>query len=207
MQETYLGWSVLPHAEDCHQPAWEVGQWVDDDAYRYKRASDPPRHGCTDEDCDHGNRFTETVLRVVCRSCGWAHVISGEFHSQRHTTTERLGYGQAPRRTAGLLLWPGDPWLNVFREETDQPHDFLVTRLGVERVTRDAVAGQITQGRGKRGAVLWAANAAPSETGEYGGGLGSIRWAYAEDGFKTPVAAAKWIAARLADAETAGGAA
>lgn len=212
VQDTYLGWELLTHREGCKRPAWEVDVRRREDSWRYQASlayEQRAEHKCRDEFCNHGNRFDELTVRIVCRSCGMAEVITGERNEdtgRTTTSTKWLGYGQAPRRIAGLLLWPGDPWLNVGRADSPEPHDFLVTCPGVERVTREVVVGQITLGRGKRGGVNWTAAAVPSEKGPYGRGLGRIAWAHAEDGFKTPTAAAKCIAARLAEAEAAGGA-
>lgn len=201
VQSTYLDWQSLVHAEACRRPRWEVDFREDDDGFRYqpRTADGPARHSCPDEDCDHDSRYTKLTVRVVCRSCGRAHLLTGEYHGQTHTTTARLGYGLPPRKVAGLWLWPGEPHLYVFREESAEPHDFLVTRPGAARVTKDTVVGQVTQWRGKRGGVMWTAAAVPSVDGPYGGGLGTIRWTQAQENFKTVAAAAKWIAAQLAE--------
>ena len=212
VQDTYLGWERLSHAEDCKRPAWEVDLRRREDAWRYRAGlayEERAEHKCADEHCSHGNRFDELTVRVVCFSCGVAEVITGERNEdtgRSSTSTRWLGYGLPPRRIAGLLLWAGEPWLNVGRAESSEPHDFLVTRPGVEWVTKEAVAGQVTLGRGKRGGVNWTAAAIPSGEGPYGRGLGRITWARVTDGFKSPAAAAKWIAAQLAEAETGGGA-
>ncbi|TQE35445.1 hypothetical protein [Streptomyces ipomoeae] len=212
VQDSYLGWEQLTHAKACKRPVWEVDLRRREDAWRYKASlayEERAEHKCADEFCSHGNRFDELTVRIVCRSCGMAEVITGERNEdtgRTSTSTRWLGYGLPPRRIAGLLLWPGEPWLNVGRAETDEPHDFLVTRSGVERVIKEAVAGQIAQTRGKRGGVIWTGCAVPSEDGPYGVGLGRIRWARVQEGFKTPAAAAKWIAVQLAEAGAGGGA-
>lgn len=210
VQETYLGWQRVIHREGCKRPVWEVDVRRRDNVARYHGHGEPPlKHSCPDEYChDHGNTFTEVTVRIVCRSCGAAEVVMGE-HTQDTghtiTSTALLGYGLPPRKAAGLWLWPGDPWLNVFREETGEPFDFLVTAERVDRVTKADVVGQITQGRGKRGAVMWAANAVQAPDGPYGTGLGRINWAAAQDGFKTVAAAAKWVSAELAAERGTGG--
>lgn len=210
VQDSYLGWELLTHARGCTQSGWEVSVRLNDDARRHSSGlghEERVEHRCADEYCRHGNRFDELVVRVVCRTCGMTEVITGEQTEDtgRSTgSTKWLGYGLPPRRLAGLLLWPGEPWLPIGRANSPEPHDFLVTRPGVKRVTEEVVAGQITQGRGRRGGVTWAGCAVPDENGPYG--YSHIRWAYAEDGFKTPAAAAKWVAARLAEAEAGGGA-
>lgn len=211
VQDTYLGWERLSHAEGCKQPVWEVDLRRREDAWRYKASlayEERAEHKCADEHCTHGDRFDELTVRIVCFSCGMAEVITGERTEdtgRSSTHAKHLGYGMPPRRVAGLLLWAGEPWLNVGRAVSDEPHDFLVTRPGVERVTKEAVAGQITQTRGKRGGVIWTAAAVPAEDGPYGVGLGRVRWTRVQEGFKTPAAAAKWIAARLAETAVGGG--
>lgn len=206
VQDSYLGWELLTHLKGCKQPSWEVSVRLDDDAPRYHSSlahEDRAEHGCKDEHCTHRNRFDALVVRVVCRSCGMVEMITGEQTEDtgRSTgSTRMLGYGLPPRRVAGLLLWPGEPWLNIGRANSPEPHDFLVTATGVKRVTKDVVLGQITQGRGRRGGVNWTGSAGPNERGAYGYGLGQLSWDHAQDGFKTPAGAAKWVAARLAEA-------
>lgn len=209
VQDSYLGWELLTHFTACKRPVWEVDVRRGD-ALRYQGGlahEERPDHSCTDELCTHGNRFDELTVRVVCRSCGKAEVITGEqTEDTGHSSTSAtmLGYGLPPRKTAGVWLWPGQPWLNVGRANSPEPHDFLVTAERVERVTQEDVVGQITQTRGQRGGVIWTAAAIPSEDGPYGvGGTDRIRWARVLDGLKTPAGAAKWIAAQ--HAEVSGG--
>ncbi|MEU3253170.1 hypothetical protein [Streptomyces sp. NPDC006997] len=207
-QDTYLGWEELVHRRGCEQPRWEVDLRLTHDESRYRgHGEEPLKHQCPEERCDHGNRFAAITVRIVCRSCGTAEVITGEKNDdtgRSSTSTAFLGYGLPPRKVAGLFLWPGAPFFSYGRLTTTEPHDFLVTADRVDRVEKKAVAGQITQTRGKRGGVVWSAAAVQSESGPYGAGMG-LRWAHAEEGFKTITAAAKWIAARLAEHTTAGG--
>lgn len=213
VQDTYLGWELLTHRDDCKRPAWEVDLRRREDSWRYQASlahEERAEHSCKDEFCTHSNRFDELAVRIVCRSCGTAEVITGERTEDtgRTSTSARwLGYGLAPRRAAGLWLWPGEPWLSVGRADTDEPFDFLVTQPGVERVTKEAVVGQITQSRGTRGGVIWTAAAEPREDGRFGVGLGRIRWARVQEGLKTVAAAAKWISTELAavEGESGGG--
>lgn len=210
VQETYLGWEELTHRKGCARPGFEVSIRRNDDALRHHSGlahEERVEHGCEGAYCGHRNTFTETVVRIVCRSCGVAEVITGEETEdtgRTTTSTKWLGYGLPPRRMAGLLLWPGDPWLSIGRAESPEPHDFLVTRPGVRHVTKEEVTGQITQGRGKRGAVMWTASAVQSKDGPYGA-FDRIRWAQVQDGFKTLAAAAKWISAELAAERGTGG--
>lgn len=210
-QDTYLGWETLRHTADCKDPDnLDVGFRREDDVFRYRSGlayEERADHKCRDEHCSHGNPFEELTVRIVCRSCGMAEVITGEHTEDTGRTSTHartLGYGLPPRRIAGLLLWPGEPWLNVGRANSPEPHDFLVTGSGVKRVTQDVVVGEMGLGRGRRGGVNWTACAVPAEAGPYGRGLGRITWAHAQDGFKTPTACAKWIAARLAETPAGG---
>ncbi|WP_181791416.1 hypothetical protein [Streptomyces phytophilus] len=206
VEDSYLGWELLQHQPNCPRPRWTVDVRTAD-AYRsdrsYYRDEPGPGHSCPDEDCGHGPGFREIRVRVVCTACGTAHLITGEDTAetgQTTTSTRYLGYGMAPRHMAGLYLYPGQPWLDLGRANTEWPHDFLVTTAKVNRVTRADVAGSITQSRGRRGAVQWAACAVPSEDGQYGfgfAGTDALRWAAASDGMRTVAAAAKWIAAQL----------
>lgn len=211
VQETYLGWEALSHRRGCTQSGFEVSVRRNDDALRYHSGlahEERAEHACKDEYCGHRNSFTETVVRIVCRSCGTAEVITGEHTDdtgRSSTSTQMLGYGLPPRRAAGLLLWPGEPWLSIGRANSPEPHDFLVTRPGVKHVTREDVVGQITQSRGKRGGVIWTAAAVPKQDGPYGV-LGRVRWAQVQEDLKTPTAAAKWIAEALLVEAAPGGA-
>ncbi|WP_060952426.1 hypothetical protein [Streptomyces hygroscopicus] len=202
-QDTYLGWEALEHRPDCQRPSWEVDVRTERGGRDLRSYSDDQRrkHSCPDEYCGHGNTFDRITVRIVCRSCGLAHLISGEESEDTGRTStgvKHLGYGMEPRRIAGLYLWPGEPWLAYGRAVSDEPHDFLVTRTRVDRVTAADVVGQILQGRGGRGAVRWSANAVANPEGQYG--LGQLRFDQATEGLRSVAAAAKWIAAALQDA-------
>ncbi|MER7874862.1 hypothetical protein ABTY63_15065 [Streptomyces solisilvae] len=200
VQATYLGWEALAHRPDCRRPAWEVDVRTERGGRDLRSYSDDERrkHSCPDEDCTHGNTFDRITVRIVCRSCGLAHLISGEETGRTSAEVKHLGYGMEPRRAAGLYLWPGEPWLAYGRAVSDEPHDFLVTRERVERVTAADVVGEIGQGRGKRGGVVWSAVAVPTPEGQYG--VGPVRWSQAIEDLRSVAAAAKWIAAQVGDA-------
>ncbi|MFD9445479.1 hypothetical protein ACFWBR_42460 [Streptomyces sp. NPDC060006] len=216
--DSYLGWDRPEHRKGCKRPAWDIGIRVEKDEYRGYRGFGEPvhKHTCTEDDgyCNHGNTFDKTVVRIVCKSCGAARVITGERTEDTRdtqTNTERLGYGLAPRQQAGLLLWPAEPAYG--RDLADELHDFVVTRTGTKQVTADAVVGTLIQGRGKLGGRLWTALAVPDPDGEYGY-LQPVRFAQCNDGrgrggapLRTLGAAARWVAARLAEQQTTGGAA
>ncbi|MGW5123019.1 hypothetical protein ACWEQ7_02960 [Streptomyces sp. NPDC004069] len=206
--ETYLGWQEPRHLADCRKPDWSVQWRTDDNELRDRHAGD--KHACPNEACDHADRYPRTTVRIVCTSCQAAFVIRGEADriSRGMTSTTTYGYGLPPRRLSGLLLWPGEPWLNLGSYRSADPYDFVVTPLGVKRVTQADVVGTITQGRGKRGAVIWTATALPDPDGTHG--YGRIRWNRVSDGrdgtpLRSVAAAAKWITAQTTSAKKGGG--
>ncbi len=145
VQETYLGWRELPHATGCTRPSWTVDV-REDEGYRSSYSGVHTTHACPDEACDHGSRFPRATVRVVCTSCHVAHVIRGESHSSHHTTTKVTGFGEAPRKVAGLFLWPGEPWFD------GEPHQWLVTRHRPARIRPTDVVGRIHAGARPLGA-------------------------------------------------------
>ena len=199
--ETYLGWEEPQHLASCKRPAWSVDVRTDQGEFRGRH--DGEAHACRNEDCAHGDRYDRTTVRIVCRSCQAALVVHGEdAHTSQGTTGHTThGYGQQPRTMAGLLLWPGEPWLNIGRLRSDEPYDYVVTRKGVTRVTEADVVGVITQGRGKRGATVWDAGALPTP-GKYV----RLNWGCTnkDKPARSVAAAAKWIAARLAEQQPGG---
>ncbi|MFK0155402.1 hypothetical protein ACIQVK_25415 [Streptomyces sp. NPDC090493] len=214
--DSYLGWQEPEHKDGCKRPKWEVHYRTEDHQYRGSGYGESrPRHECPDEDCEHGNSFARLLVRLVCRSCGAAQIISGEKTPETGvstSSTQVLGYGLPPRQVAGLLLWPGHPWLRVGMLEAEEPHDFVVTRPGVREVTRESVVGQITQGRGKLRGLVWTTLAVPNPDGRYGL-TAQLRFQHANDGqgsggspLRTIGAAARWIGARLAEQPGAGAA-
>lgn len=200
---TYLGWDLLAHRPDCKRPSWVVDIKTVGHTGRPFHEGDQ-KHACPNEDCGHASSFEETTVRIVCPSCETAYVITGE--DVRHGTTplRYLRYGLPPRKLAGLYLWPAEPWLDFGRLSSDEPHDFVVTGARVDRVTAADVVGVITQGRGKRGGILWAATAVQDPNGQYSGlsYRSGIKFAAATDVPRTVAAAAKWCAARLAEKTT-----
>ncbi|MEW2164347.1 hypothetical protein AB0912_15345 [Streptomyces sp. NPDC007084] len=174
--DSYLGWRDLAHARDCRKPSWEAQVQVDDSREL-------------------------TTVRLVCRACGGAHVLAGQLTQEWSTRIQTIGYGLPPRRVAGVLLWPGQPFWSFGRQAPGHPHphDLLVTRLGVERVTDDAVVGAIYLMRGKLGGTVWAASALPDPDGTFA--PGNLRWRYTRERLRSVGAAAKWIGERLAETE------
>ncbi|MBZ6175559.1 hypothetical protein KVH24_23300 [Streptomyces olivaceus] len=204
--ETYLGWEEPQHLEGCKRPSWQVDFRTDHDELRDRLGGDA--HACANDTCDHSDRLARTTVRIVCSSCPAAVVIRGDEASASQGAHTTHGYGQQPRTMAGLLLWPGEPWLYFGRLSTDEPYDYVVTRKGVKRVTEADVVGVITQTRGKRGAVVWQAGAQPTPS-KYGGKYARFNWerVSGDKPLRTVAAAAKWIAAQLTEQPADGDAA
>lgn len=201
--DTYLGWDQPEHFDGCKRPTWSVTFRRDERELRGRGGMEA--HDCANEACQHGDWYARTTVRVVCTSCQAALVVRGEdagmsSGSAKNTTH---GYGLPPRRVAGLLLWPGEPYLNFGRLRSDEPYDLVVTRPGVKTVSEADIVGLIGQSIGKRHATTWTAAALPSPDGPYGVGQ-HIRWSkVSTDGkpLRSVGAAARWVAARLAEAE------
>jgi hypothetical protein len=195
VQDTYLGWEQLEHLAGCKRPSWAVDFHTDPEEFRARYGGDA--HACANDECQHGDRYPRTTVRIVCPSCQAAFVIRGEecHISQGMTANTTWGFGLQPRKVAGLLLWPGEPFLNFGRLRADEPYDFLVTRPGVQRVTKADVVGVIMQTRGKLGGTTWSAAVGPRDS-KYG--RDRINWSrHSTDDkpLRTVTAAAKWIAA------------
>lgn len=193
-QTTYLGWEHFSHHDGCAKPTWDVAIRTED-GYRRGPGAGLAEHSCPNEDCGHNGKVERFTVRIVCRSCGAAHLVDGEEPARAWRSTRSIGYGQPPVKRAGLLLWPDAPLDDWGRDP--QPWEYLVTRPGVTRVTEDDVVGILGQGSGPRGALRWWAGAVPTSKGPYGN-LARLRWAHSSRDHKTTAAAAKWIAAQLA---------
>ncbi len=200
-EQAYFGWRPARHAPDCQRPVWEVDDRIEYDAWRSR--GDGVDHRCPDDDCNHGNEYTGLTVRVVCHSCGVARVYSGELGAIGGTTTANLGYGQPPRKTAGLWLYPGPP----FADGEAEPDDYLCTLSRVERVEPENVVGYIGQGRGRKGALIWGAAALP-ETDDTTPGRRRRSLQYSvrsgDLSFRTVTGAAKWVRAQVLAAADAG---
>lgn len=198
LTDTYLGWDQLTHGINCAAPAWDIDVRREEGAHPLSHRQDL-QHSCSNENCSHHNLFTRVTVRVICRSCTTAHLISGEDLTQERTTTEAIGYGQPPRRMAGLYLWPSEPVLFGYGPGTsghdDQPRSYLATAHLVERVTPQDCVGVIGRHPTARSRELWWASAIsiplPGRlTAEYG-----LNWARRASELPSLDAAAEWIAA------------
>lgn len=164
LTDTYFRWNPLTHTIDCAAPAWDIDVRRDEGAHPLPHREDL-QHACTNGNCGHASTFTRVTVRVICRSCGTAHLISGEDLGQVCTTTEAIGYGQPPRQLAGLYLWPSAPVL--YGEGPgrsgydDQPRSYLATTRLVERLTPEDCVGAIGRHPTARSKELWWARAVP----------------------------------------------
>ncbi|WP_405960558.1 hypothetical protein OG235_24500 [Streptomyces sp. NBC_00024] len=198
IENTYFGWGQLPHTTTCTSPAWDVD--VRHDLGTRPLTAAELTHHCPDEHCAHTGAFDRVTVRVICRSCGTAHVITGEALARTVTTTQALGYGQAPRQIAGLYLWPGRPVLHGYGPGRsgldDQPYEYLVTTTLVDRLTPGDCVGAIGRHRTAGGHPRWWAGAIPTppplrvlpEPGEY-----RLAWAHRTSDHTSPDEAATWI--------------
>lgn len=189
-QDAYLGWTELQHADDCSKPSWAVDSRTEYNLFRPRH--DGAEHRCPNEECDeHRPQYSETTVRIVCRSCGVARLLKSEDESLTPSSAGELGYGQQPRKVAGLYLWPSAP---ILFSLDDSPYEFLVSRKRVERLREEDVAGWIGRRRGPRGGNLYSAAAGPGDRGPYGSGR--LRWTTVLTDLRSIAAAAKWIAAQ-----------
>ncbi|WP_331718747.1 hypothetical protein [Streptomyces sp. NBC_00212] len=191
----HLGWRPFAHRPDCAKPVWEVDQQSEPDKLRDRRSG--PEHACPSAECGHRDHYDKVTVRVLCRSCQTVHLISGEEHTSRTTTTARTGYGQAPKRVGGLWLYAGPPLLDL-REYTS-PGGYLCALEKVERLAQDDIVGAIGEGRGARGGSTWSAGALPTWQPFGIGGAPFPTWAKGsgDPTFKTVAAAAKWVKAAV----------
>ncbi|MFJ6889872.1 hypothetical protein ACIQRC_34200 [Streptomyces californicus] len=194
----HLGWQPFGHRADCAKPVWEVDQQTQSD--RLRPRYEGMEHACPNEECGHRAHFDQITLRVLCRSCGIVHLISGEEYTTRTTNTVRTGYGQPPKKVAGLWLYPGPPLLDL--RGYDSPGAYLCSRQKVDRLSEKDIVGSITEGRGKRGRTVWHGAIGPDF---FPWGLtGYANWAKnsGEKLFTSVTGAAKWVAAALDAAAT-----
>ncbi|MFE3601349.1 hypothetical protein [Streptomyces sp. NPDC059142] len=199
----HLDWQPFRHRPDCAKPVWEVDHQAVADALRSRRGG--PEHTCPNEECGHHDHYDRITVRLLCRSCDTVHLISGEEHTTRTTTTVHTGYGQPPKKVAGLWLYPGPPLLDwKLSEKTGEPGAYLCSRVKIERLSEKDIVGVVTEGRGKRGATIWHAAIGPDFHPPARGLSGYATWAKnsGEKPFTSVTAAAKWVAAELDAAAT-----
>ena len=186
IEELYLGWQPLTHTVDCANPTWDTVEARYDTGGRiFTQGAE--HHACATEGCSHADTFGRVQLRLLCRDCQTVHIISGEGLGAQCTTTALTGWGQAPRKLAGLWLWPGKP-----ADAKHQPHAYLVTREHAQP-TEANLYGIITRYRDAEGTPWWIAGAVRDDNGEHY--VHSLRWRYRSNSLNDLPEAADWIAA------------
>ncbi|MEU3463577.1 hypothetical protein ABZ721_26975 [Streptomyces sp. NPDC006733] len=198
-QDAYLGWTELEHADGCGRPSWAVDTRTEFNLYRPRHGG--PEHRCPAEECEHGDRYSETTVRIVCPSCGTARLLAAEAEQLTRSSAQELATGQRPRQEAGLYLWPSSPLLHSL---DPGPYEFLVSRTRVERLREEDVIGWIGRRQGPRGGSRFDAVVGPSPCGPYGSDR--LRWTTVETDLPSLTAAAQWIAARTRTPPSDGGA-
>jgi hypothetical protein len=207
IENAYFGWNELTHTEDCPAPAWGID--VRHDLGIRPTSDTAVRHGCPDQHCGHEGGLDRVTVRVICRACDTAHLITGESLTRTTTDTAALGYGQPPTEKAGLYLWPGRPVLHGYGPGRsgldDKPHEYLVTTsIPADRLTPEDCVGAIGRHRTAGGRLRWWAGAIPTpppprlrrEPGEY-----RLAWARRSSDNRTIDQAAVWIADTLNPAQ------
>lgn len=175
----YLGWQPLAHADGCRTTGWEV-----DTQTTYGAGGNPDA--------------SASSLRLLCRECGTVREHGGRPDSLHTSRTADAGYGQPPKRAAGLWLYPGTPLL---RGESLPPYEYLCTRRPADRIDPDDVVGLIRQARTVRGRTVWTAMAGPEwALSSLDGPTPVCSWQHTcgDERFNTPTGAAKWIARTVA---------
>lgn len=187
----YLGFTpTTSHLKDCKfagTDMWEVAR-----LHRTRRRA-----------AEYGGDYTETIVRLLCRTCGVVHMDHGESWGTQTTTTEQIGYGAKPQRCAGLWLHPGPVRYN--HADSHEPELLYVTGSQTPPADHTDVIGIIGWERpfnGSRyGAVRWWAGLGVTEDGR-------ARTLAPEDlTLKSRTAATRWVAeqhaAHLAAAQAA----
>ncbi|MET9399289.1 hypothetical protein [Kitasatospora sp. NPDC002965] len=202
--ETHLRYDALDHKADCKRPAFEIEYRQTTGRRNYPASGHKCTAGQTDEDgydCDHGNSFSKTVLRVICRSCEQAYRIDGESVSLTSIDLDRLDVDLHPRRTAGLYLYNG-PCKNLYNGNPEWVLAAHAENAGHFPVAEQHVAGAIFCGFTKRGAVEWSAVAGlvvdPKQPYNDFFRHSWVRRS-ADQKFRSLTAAAKWIAEQSAE--------
>ncbi|WP_282204244.1 hypothetical protein [Kitasatospora fiedleri] len=160
---------------------------------RYREVGDKARpdgeHACTNPACeDHRSHYNALCVQVMWRGCDRVLEFTGKTHSVGYPPLAEQGYGTPPLKAGPVWLYAG---VRILRGEPEV-HGYLVARRHTDRLVQADVLGQVRIHRTKRDAWRWEGRARPRW---HEGGVMMICDAV-EQGFKTPVAAAKWVAAQ-----------
>lgn len=140
-------------------------------------------------------------MRIVCRACGAATLLTAEEpreHGLR--TTAQLGYGTAPRKVAGLWVFTGPPpERGLLSDRPGEPIWHLVTRRAADRLEHGDVLGCAWPATGPRGGSGFRAAAEPTTLGRPQWDR-PASWAFTQHAaqhFSTLSAAVSWIGATV----------
>lgn len=189
VESLYLGWRTVAHRQDCARPSWTA------EHRETSERRDGRTHECPDVDCGHNVHADVLTVRLLCPSCGVVRIFRGDARSEQGTTTDSYGYGQAPRKVGGLFLYPGS-LRESWGPAPAAPDQYLVTAVKAERITPDNLLGRIGSGVGPRGGIIWSAGVHPRVHFGRPDGLPFIVCDVVSGDvtFRTPTAAARWIA-------------
>jgi hypothetical protein len=185
IETVYFGWNSLAHAEGCTNPVWDDADIRHSEGVRPGIAGDE-HHACANGICSHADTFPRVQLRLLCKTCGTVHTISGESLTHVISHTSATGWGQAPIQMGDVWLWPGRPTIPGGR-----PHQYLATREAAT-VTPGTLYGIITSYLDSEYQPRWIAAAVPDENGAHQ--VSSLRWRHSSRGLATLEDAAAWIA-------------
>lgn len=185
IETVYFGWNPLAHASGCTNPLWDDVDVLHSEGVRPGMAGDE-HHACANGICSHADTFGRVQLRLLCKTCGTVHTISGESLTHVISHTSATGWGQAPRQIGEVWLWPGRPTITG-----GESRQYLVTRQAAT-VTPDTLYGIITGYRDADQTPLWIAAAVPDPAGAHQ--VHSLRWRHASRGLAALEDAAAWIA-------------
>ncbi|GAA2842451.1 hypothetical protein ACFQ0M_48400 [Kitasatospora aburaviensis] len=183
--EEYFGFEQPKHGPGCKVTGWEV-------RYRAVERERGEGHGCRDPKCeDHGGQYTDLRVQILCRSCDRVTELTGKQHTYQHSPLAAIGYGTAPVKAGPVWLYAGLPILHGEPEV----FGYLVATRRTEHLVQDDVIGQVRYYRTPRGAWRWEGHAQPRWHRD---GV-MVAYRTTQDGFVTPTAAAKWVAAQPAE--------
>ncbi|WP_329492601.1 hypothetical protein OG618_37625 (plasmid) [Kitasatospora sp. NBC_01246] len=198
--EPHLRYLPVEHREGCTK-GWEVAVFENTGHRRYPDKGHACKVNETDPegyDCSHGDTFEQTTVRLLCRGCGAAVELDGERVRQREHAPEDIGIDLAPKRVGDLWLHAG-PRRGLYE---GNPGWYVVATRKTGPLTEADVVGEITIGTTKRGAIVWSAAAGLDiRANQQHGDFFRHGWhrRSADTTFKTPTAAARWVAGQLAE--------
>jgi hypothetical protein len=181
--EEHFGFMQPQHGPGCRATGWEVCYR---DAGRERLGGD---HECRNPEYeDHRTHYTDLRVQILCRSCDRVLELTGEQHTFNTSPLSAIGYGTAPVKAGPVWLSAGLP---ILRGEPEV-FDYLVARRRTDQLVQADVIGHLRQYRTPRGVWRWEGQVQPKWRRD---GI-MVSYRTSQDGFTTPSAAAKWIAAQ-----------